>query len=53
MKNKKIIMVLVNHRNGESVDIEVPVDITANELIIGLNEGFKLGMNTEDNYNCY
>lgn len=53
MKKNKIIMILANHRNGDKVDIEVPLDITANELIVALNESFKLGMNTEEIYKCY
>lgn len=37
----------------KSYDIEVPLEITANELIYGLNKGLKLGMNLERAEECY
>lgn len=46
-------MLFVNHKDNSQVDIEVPLDITAIELITGLNNGFGLGMNTEDIYQCH
>ncbi len=52
MKNS-IIMIFNDQRRGRCVDIEVPLNITANELIYGLNKGFKLGINTEDVSQCY
>ena len=38
---------------GITKDIEVPLDITANELVIGLNEAYNLGINTDDIRTCY
>ena len=35
------------------LDISVPLEISANELIIGLNEGFGLGMDTSDISKCF
>lgn len=53
MDNKNIIVVL-NIDDGRIIkDIEIPLDITANELIIALNSAYKLGMNTEDMSLCY
>lgn len=52
MDTDKIICILRNHVTGISVDVEIPTDITASELIIGLNEGFKLGMKTADVSRC-
>lgn len=39
-------------RNSE-VDLEVPLNITANELIIALNSAYNLGINTSDAQECY
>lgn len=46
-------MVLNLMDQNTQYDIEVPKTITANELIVGLNEGFKLGMNTDELNQCY
>lgn len=53
MSNDKIIVVLYKHSSNEKIDVEVPLDITANELIISLNEGFALGMDTSDISKCF
>ena len=44
----KIIMIFKRGVADAGVDIEVPADITAGELIYGLNEGFHLGINMEN-----
>lgn len=49
----RIVAILYWHKKGTKVDIEIPLDITANELMIGLNEGFKLGIDTSDLSKCY
>lgn len=48
MDQEKIIILLKIHRRNEQFDVEIPTDITASELIIGLNEAFSLGMDTTD-----
>lgn len=40
-------------KRGETLDIDVPLEITAGELIQGLNEAYELGLNTEDVTRCY
>ncbi len=35
------------------VDIEVPLSISANDLVIGLNGAYHLNINTADIKNCY
>ena len=50
---QKIIVVFKNEVSGASVDLEVPVDITANELIYGLNKGYALGINMNDSTHCF
>ena len=48
MDQDKIIIILHIHRKNERYDVEVPSDITAFELIVGLNEAFHLGLDTSD-----
>jgi len=36
-----------------TVDLEVPLFITANELVIALNTAYGLGIDTSDINNCY
>lgn len=46
LENNKII---VEFKTKDiNVDIEIPVDITVNDLIIGLNTAYKLGIKEED-----
>lgn len=48
-----VIMVFQRNDTGESIDIEVPIGITANELIYGLNKGLDLGINMDDPSDAY
>lgn len=51
---KETIIMIFNHkRANKSYDIEVPLDISANELIYGLNKGFHLGINLNNVEECY
>lgn len=53
MESERIVVVLHLHKQGYKMDLDIPLDITANELIIGLNEGLRLGMNTMDLSKCH
>lgn len=50
---KKIIMQFEREKTGENFDIEIPLHITANELIQALNRGLNLGINLADVSQCY
>lgn len=52
MKDKAIIIFMILKKNYE-VDLEIPLDISANELVIALNTAFALGIDTTDVKNCY
>lgn len=52
MKNK-IIMRYERQKTGDSFDLEVPLNITVNELLNALNQGLHLGINREDVSQCY
>ena len=41
---KTIIMVFERKSKNLSIDIEVPLNISANELLYGLNQGLCLGL---------
>lgn len=48
-----VVTVFENRQDGSVRDIEVPLDISAQELALALNEAFDLGMDTEDIFGCY
>ncbi|SDB43720.1 hypothetical protein SAMN02910298_02188 [Pseudobutyrivibrio sp. YE44] len=48
---EKIVMMF--HHNGAVVDIETPVNITANEFIYGMNSGFNLGIDIDNPDECF
>jgi len=48
MDKNKIIMILRLIKRNEQYDIEVPINVTANELFNALNEGFRLNIDSRD-----
>ena len=52
MDNKAIIVFRIEKRKLE-VDLEVPLDISANELVIALNTAYELGIDVSDVKNCF
>lgn len=50
---EKMILMFENRQKGERFDIEVPCDLTAAELVNGLNEGLSLGLDMTDITQCY
>lgn len=53
MNKENIIVIFQIKRENFSVDLEIPLNISANELVIALNKAFELGINTLDIKNCY
>lgn len=51
--NDKIVVIFNLIRKSISVDIEIPIDITTRELLIGLNYAFDLDIDTSDIKKCY
>lgn len=48
------VILIFNHKKlNRMIDIEVPLDISANELIYGLNAGLDLGIDISDVAECY
>lgn len=53
MIRDKAIIIFNNVKLNTAVDIEIPLNITANELIVGLNVAYNLGIDMSDIKNCY
>ena len=52
MNNKAVVILKIYKRNFE-VDLEIPLNITANDLVIALNEAYTLGIDVLDIKQCY
>ena len=53
MDKDVIIVVFQIKKRNVSIDLEIPLNISANELVLALNDAFGLGINTSDIKNCY
>lgn len=42
-----------NVHSSKYIELEIPLDITANDLIVSLNEIYELGIDVEDIINYY
>lgn len=51
--DENIVVVLNLTKINKSIDIEIPLDITARELIVGLNTAYELNIDTDDIKNCF
>lgn len=48
-----IVIIFNNSINNTSIDLEVPLDITANDLVIALNKSYDLGIDITNPKHCY
>lgn len=53
MTGDSAIIVFNIVKRNISVDLEVPVTISANELVVALNSAYDLGIDTSDIKNCF
>lgn len=51
-QNKAVVIFRIHKRNFET-DLEVPLDISANDLVLALNTAYDLGIDTSNIQNCY
>lgn len=52
--NRDVAIIVFNIVKRQfSVDLEIPLNITANELVVALNTAFELGIDTSNIKNCY
>lgn len=48
-----IVIIFNREKTNETVDIEIPLNITVRELVIALNQSFDLGIDTTDINQCF
>ncbi len=53
MERESVIIVFHALKKDISMDLELPLNITAKELIAALNKAFDLGIEAEEIRNCY
>lgn len=53
MNREVAIVVFQATKKKINVDLEVPLSISANDLVVGLNSAYDLGIDTSDIKNCY
>lgn len=49
----RVIVIFEMKKRGEEVDLDIPINITAKELVIALNKAYDLKIDVSDNANCY
>lgn len=52
MNNDTAIIIFNNAKEKRKIDIEVPLNITVKELVLGLNSAYELGIDTTDIRKC-
>lgn len=50
---EKVIVDFVNNATKFKTEIEIPLDITANDLAMSLNQAYELNMDVDNKFNCY
>ena len=53
MNRESAVIVFYSKKNGIKADLEVPLFISASDLLIGLNTAYNLGIDTTDIKKCY
>lgn len=53
MSNEKVVVVFHMVKRNISIDIEIPLNITAMELVVGLNAAYSLDIDVTSIKNCY
>lgn len=53
MNTETAIIIFNITKRKFTVDLEVPLDISANDLVNALNSAYELGIDTSDIKNCY
>lgn len=50
---EKVIVDFYNGETNQTTEIEIPLDITANDLAMALNQAYSLNMDMDNKFNCY
>lgn len=51
--NRETAIVVLRTKKSVVADLEVPLDISANELVLALNAAYDLGIDTSNIKDCY
>ena len=51
--DEKAVVEFISQDKKIHVDLEIPLGITANDLVLALNEAYDLGIDTDDIFNCH
>ena len=53
MNREKAIIIFNNIKRQQSIDLEIPLNISANDLVLALNSAYDLGIDVSSIKNCY
>ena len=53
MAKESVTVIFQVHNRNQAFDVEIPLNITANELVSALNTAYNLGIDTTNVKNCY
>lgn len=53
MDREKAIIIFEITKSKQSVDLEIPLNISANDLVLALNSAYDLGIEVSNIKNCY
>ena len=53
MNNEKATVIFIIEKTNTTVDLELPLNISANELVLALNSAYELGIDTSNIKKCY
>lgn len=53
MNREKAVIVFKILNRKQSFDLEIPLSISANDLVLALNSAYELGIDTSNIKNCY
>jgi uncharacterized ubiquitin-like protein YukD len=53
MADDKAIVILNIHKRNFTTDLEIPLYISANDLVLALNEAYELNIDVSNVKNCY
>lgn len=53
MNREKAIIIFNNTKRQQSIDLEIPLNISANDLVLALNSAYDLGIDISNIKNCY
>ena len=53
MEDERVVVILNLHKRHKKYDVDIPLDITANELVEAINQAFVLNIDMDDITQCF